>query len=168
MVRIIHIVGPQGSGKSTLANLIVAGALGKGINLDSDDVRGISNDEIRLAHAGMQVVCVEAQALGPRHQDLKQGDTVMVVQGEAALDPQDSFAALVKQREAKHAALQLGAGIDHDAAAIKRVFCEMAARGRWPLMNLTTGATWGELDAQLVGNLLDAFSEIDRQAAARS
>ena len=79
MPHLIHIVGPQGSGKTSLAGLIVAGANGHAAYVDWDEALGLTNSDIRAAHADKRVVCVEALRLQARHSDLLPGDALMVV-----------------------------------------------------------------------------------------
>lgn len=76
-------MGPQGSGKSTLAQMIVRGANGTAAHVEWEDAQGISNAAIRARFAKFALVCVEACEPACRHNDLKAGDSVLMIHGLA-------------------------------------------------------------------------------------
>jgi ABC-type glutathione transport system ATPase component len=81
MTKLLHIVGPQGAGKTMITQVIVGGAPGRAAHLYADEARGLSNAQIREQFASMYWVCVEAESLGPRHDELLPGDAVMTICG---------------------------------------------------------------------------------------
>ncbi len=80
--RLIHLVGRQGCGKTTLGKTIVMGLTAHGTRAaaeDSEISSALSNDQIRKKFADYEVVVVEAQQRGVRHQPPELGltDTVL-------------------------------------------------------------------------------------------
>lgn len=73
------MVGPQGSGKSTLIRSIVAVAPDRMACVDWEAAYLLSNADIRAEACAVDVVFVEALALGARHRDLRPGDSVLMV-----------------------------------------------------------------------------------------
>lgn len=77
--RFLHLVGPQGCGKSTLARFIVDGIQAAGMSAvteESDTCFDLNNAQLRRKFAGFDVAVIEADAPGPRHDNLAPGDQV--------------------------------------------------------------------------------------------